>query len=84
VESPWPACDESVLRRIVQASFAQRRKTLRNNLKGIIDEGGLRALGIDPGARAETLELTQFIGIANAIGGREGAGAAHPATCGRP
>ncbi|RLA58517.1 MAG: 16S rRNA (adenine(1518)-N(6)/adenine(1519)-N(6))-dimethyltransferase, partial [Gammaproteobacteria bacterium] len=69
VESPWPACDETVLRRIVQASFAQRRKTLRNNLKGIIDEDGLEALGIDPGVRAETLELTQFIAIANAIGG---------------
>jgi 16S rRNA A1518/A1519 N6-dimethyltransferase RsmA/KsgA/DIM1 with predicted DNA glycosylase/AP lyase activity len=28
----------------------------------------LEALGIDPGARAETLELAQFIGIADAIG----------------
>jgi 16S rRNA (adenine1518-N6/adenine1519-N6)-dimethyltransferase len=83
-ESPWPTCNEAQLRRIVQASFAQRRKTLRNNLKGLIDSADLESLGIDPGARAETLELTQFIGIANAIGGREGAGAAHPATCGRP
>jgi len=77
VESPWPACDEVTLRRIVQASFAQRRKTLRNNLKGLIDGDGLEALGIDPGMRAETLELAQFIAIANATGGREGAGAAH-------
>jgi len=65
-ESPWPACDETVLRKVVQASFAQRRKTLRNNLKGLIDIEELMALGIDPGARAETLELTQFIEIANA------------------
>lgn len=63
--SPWPDCDETILRRIVQASFAQRRKTLRNNLKGLIDAQALEAIGIDPGARAETLELHQFIEIAN-------------------
>lgn len=63
--SQWPDCDETVLRRIVQASFAQRRKTLRNNLKGLIDAGALEAIGIDPSARAETLEIHQFIEIAN-------------------
>ena len=65
--SPWPACDEQHLRATVQAAFAARRKTLRNNLKALIDSNALEALGIDPGARAETLELTQFIAIANAI-----------------
>ena len=65
VKSPWPSCDEAVLRRIVQAAFAQRRKTLRNNLKGILDDGALEQLGIDPGARSETLELGQFIAMAN-------------------
>jgi 16S rRNA (adenine1518-N6/adenine1519-N6)-dimethyltransferase len=52
---------------VVQSAFAQRRKTLRNNLKGLIDVGRLEALGIDPGARAETLELQQFIDITNAV-----------------
>jgi 16S rRNA (adenine1518-N6/adenine1519-N6)-dimethyltransferase len=66
-ESPWPACDEAQLRKIVQAAFAQRRKTLRNNLKGLIDSPALEALGIDPGARAETLTLNQFIEITNSI-----------------
>ena len=51
----------------MKAAFAQRRKTLRNNLKGIIDSGQLEALGVDPGARAETLELATFIEIARAI-----------------
>ena len=64
--SPWQPCDEGHLRKLVQAAFAQRRKTLRNNLKGIIDSDKLVALGIDPGTRAETLELSQFIEIANA------------------
>lgn len=66
-ESPWPNCDPLRLRRLVQAAFAARRKTLRNNLKEIIDSSELEALGINPGARAETLELSQFIDIANAI-----------------
>jgi 16S rRNA (adenine1518-N6/adenine1519-N6)-dimethyltransferase len=66
-QSPWPECDEAQLRKVVQAAFAQRRKTLRNNLKGIIDTDSLAGLDIDPGARAETLELSQFIEIANAV-----------------
>jgi len=65
--SPWPACDVDRLRSVVQAAFAQRRKTLRNNLKGLIDTPALEAIGIDPAARAETLELVQFIEITNAI-----------------
>ena len=65
VESPWPDCDVAALRRVVQAAFAQRRKTLRNNLKGIIDDAALQALGIDPGARAETLALDKFVQLAS-------------------
>ncbi|MCB1706603.1 MAG: 16S rRNA (adenine(1518)-N(6)/adenine(1519)-N(6))-dimethyltransferase RsmA [Halioglobus sp.] len=66
-ESPWPQCSEPQLRQLVKAAFAHRRKTLRNNLKEIISSSQLEALGIDPGARAETLELTQFIEISNAV-----------------
>lgn len=77
-ESPWPACDPAALRSTVQAAFAQRRKTLRNNLKGLTTEDTLAALGIDPGARAETLELPDFIRLANALQGHdEGAGQGH-------
>jgi 16S rRNA (adenine1518-N6/adenine1519-N6)-dimethyltransferase len=65
--SPWPPCSEARLRALVKAAFAHRRKTLRNNLKEIIPSAQLEALGIDPGARAETLELTQFIEITNAL-----------------
>lgn len=66
-ESPWPSCEQEKLRKLLHAAFAQRRKTLRNNLKGIIDSTALEAMGIDPGVRAETLELSEFITIANAI-----------------
>jgi len=68
-KSPWPPCDEARLRQVVQAAFGQRSKTLRNNLKGLIDTTDLERLGIDPGTRAETLTLPQFIEITNAIHG---------------
>ncbi|MFL3654299.1 MAG: 16S rRNA (adenine(1518)-N(6)/adenine(1519)-N(6))-dimethyltransferase RsmA [Halioglobus sp.] len=66
-DSPWPDCNAPLLRKLVKAAFAHRRKTLRNNLKDIMDSAQLEALGVDPGARAETLELNQFIAITNAI-----------------
>jgi 16S rRNA (adenine1518-N6/adenine1519-N6)-dimethyltransferase len=62
--SPWPDCDAAALARIVKAAFAQRRKTLRNNLRGIADDAQLADCGIDPGARAETLSLAQYVALA--------------------
>ncbi|KGE03840.1 Dimethyladenosine transferase [Pseudohaliea rubra DSM 19751] len=70
-ESPWPACDVAALRATVQAAFAQRRKTLRNNLKALTTDDVLADLGIDPGARAETLELPDFIRLTNALSGSD-------------
>lgn len=66
-QSPWPDCDQMILLRLVQAAFAQRRKTLRNNLKGLLDDSQLSTLGIDPGARAETLTMDDFIALANTL-----------------
>ena len=45
---------------VVAAAFAQRRKTLRNTLRGVVDVDALAAAGIDPGRRAETLTLEEF------------------------
>ena len=53
--------------RIVAAAFAQRRKTLRNCLKGLVEPGQLLACGIDPAARAETVPVCAFVGLANAL-----------------
>lgn len=41
-------------------AFANKRKTLRNNFKGHLDEQQLSALQINPQARAETLSLEDF------------------------
>jgi len=48
---------------LVRQAFAQRRKTLRNNLKGLLDANTISATGIDPGRRAETLEPEDFIAL---------------------
>lgn len=48
---------------IVKAAFAQRRKTLRNTLKGLVTPETLRRHGVDPGRRAETLSLAEFAAI---------------------
>jgi 16S rRNA (adenine1518-N6/adenine1519-N6)-dimethyltransferase len=45
---------------VVAKAFSQRRKTLRNSLRGLVAEAGWQATGIDPQARAETLRPEQF------------------------
>jgi len=63
------AQDEALLEQVVGQAFGQRRKTLRNNLKGLIDDAGLAALGIDPGLRPENLSVAQYVSLANHLAG---------------
>jgi 16S rRNA (adenine1518-N6/adenine1519-N6)-dimethyltransferase len=49
---------------VVAAAFSQRRKTLRNALKAILSQEDIRAAGIDPGARAETIPAAGFAALA--------------------
>ena len=51
---------------LVMAAFGQRRKTLRNALAALLSAEQIRAAGIDPGARAETLSAAQFGQLAQA------------------
>jgi 16S rRNA (adenine1518-N6/adenine1519-N6)-dimethyltransferase len=66
---PHPAGDEGRLAKIVGAAFAQRRKTLRNALKGYFSAADLERLGIDPGLRAQDLGVAQFVRLADAPAG---------------
>jgi 16S rRNA (adenine1518-N6/adenine1519-N6)-dimethyltransferase len=59
--------DEALFARIVTAAFGQRRKTLRNALKSLADEEDLEREGIAPGARGETLSVSDFVRLANAL-----------------
>ncbi len=53
------------LERVTALAFNQRRKTIRNSLKSVIDADALTRIGIDPVWRAEGLSLAQFALIAN-------------------
>lgn len=52
---------------VVRLAFAQRRKTLRNNLKSVFTDEVLAACAIDPNRRAETLTLMEFCRLAEAL-----------------
>jgi len=52
---------------VVRAAFNQKRKTIRNSLKGVVDSGQIEATGVDPGARPETLSLDAFLNLAKTL-----------------
>jgi 16S rRNA (adenine1518-N6/adenine1519-N6)-dimethyltransferase len=54
---------------LVRAAFASRRKTLRNNMKGLLSAEQMLAVGIDPTRRAETLTLEEFATLARHLSG---------------
>ena len=57
-----------ILERVTEAAFGQRRKMLRQSLKGL--PGALEALdkiGIDPQRRAETLSVDEFVAVAREL-----------------
>jgi 16S rRNA (adenine1518-N6/adenine1519-N6)-dimethyltransferase len=49
---------------VVKAAFAQRRKTLSNALKQLLDSDAIRSADVDPKARAETLAPNDFVRLA--------------------
>ncbi len=64
---PHPAHDEAVFSSVVARAFSQRRKTLRNTLKGVITDADFTRLDINPGARAQELSVADFVRIADAV-----------------
>ncbi|WP_017460205.1 16S rRNA (adenine(1518)-N(6)/adenine(1519)-N(6))-dimethyltransferase RsmA [Dyella ginsengisoli] len=59
--------DPDAVHAVVKAAFAQRRKTLSNALRQLLDADSIRGAGIDPGARAETLAPGDFVRLAKAL-----------------
>ncbi len=57
--------DHESLKIIVRESFSQRRKTIRNALRKYLDESAIRNAGIAPENRAENLEVSDFVALAN-------------------
>jgi 16S rRNA (adenine1518-N6/adenine1519-N6)-dimethyltransferase len=57
----------SALERVTAAAFGQRRKMLRSSLKALGGVALCEAAGIDPNARAETIEVEGFLRLAGAV-----------------
>ncbi|MDE5641864.1 MAG: 16S rRNA (adenine(1518)-N(6)/adenine(1519)-N(6))-dimethyltransferase RsmA [Muribaculaceae bacterium] len=61
-------CDPALFKTVVKTSFGQRRKTIRNSLKGILPPG--KQLPPDsplPAMRPEQLSVEQFIELTNMV-----------------
>jgi len=57
-----------MLERVTEAAFGQRRKMLRQSLKGLPGAlDALASLGIDEQRRAETLSVAEFVAIARTL-----------------
>ncbi len=64
-ELPYPATSLKWLDRVCREGFNQRRKTVRNCYKSLLDVSVLEELGINPTSRPENLSLSQFVAMAN-------------------
>ena len=64
---PAAPADLKNLEAVTAAAFGQRRKMLRQSLKGLLPEGAIRAAGIDPAARPEHLGITELAALAQAL-----------------
>ncbi|MCF7201517.1 16S rRNA (adenine(1518)-N(6)/adenine(1519)-N(6))-dimethyltransferase RsmA [Pseudomonas oligotrophica] len=70
-ELPHPAKDPRLLERVVREAFNQRRKTLRNTLKGLLDAEAIAAAGVDGGLRPEQLDLAAFVRLSDQLALRQ-------------
>ncbi|HXY22107.1 MAG TPA: 16S rRNA (adenine(1518)-N(6)/adenine(1519)-N(6))-dimethyltransferase RsmA, partial [Burkholderiaceae bacterium] len=52
---------------VVTAAFSQRRKTLRNSLSRLLSEAQIKQAQVDPGERAETLDVAAFVRLAKCV-----------------
>jgi 16S rRNA (adenine1518-N6/adenine1519-N6)-dimethyltransferase len=59
--------DEQRFAEVVRRAFTQRRKTLRNSLRDLLDANQIAGAGVEPGARPETLGLAAFAALSNSL-----------------
>jgi len=64
---PVDVADINLLEKLVTQAFSQRRKTLRNTLKPLMNAEQIEAQGVDPRRRAETLSLGEFARLTNFV-----------------
>ena len=60
--------DPNILSKLTERGFGQRRKMLRQSLKGVTGAiEALEALGIEPTRRAETVSVAEWVALARAL-----------------
>ena len=64
-ELPVKIRDQGRFYELVTRAFSQRRKTLRNVLKGVLTAEEIATLGIDPNLRPENLSLADYAALSN-------------------
>jgi len=64
-QKPFIADNEKVFAEVVKQAFSQKRKTVRNTLKGWLTAEHIESCGINPTARAETISVEKFVELAN-------------------
>lgn len=52
---------------VVKQAFSQRRKTLRNSLKTLLDDEAWKRVDIDPHLRPEELNVEDYVKLSNAL-----------------
>ncbi len=62
-QAPVKIVDREAFALVVNTAFSKRRKTLRNSLRGLVDEAQIRTAGIDPIIRAEQLGVAEFAAL---------------------
>lgn len=58
--------DYRIFSKLVQCAFGQRRKTISNSLKSLLERNQISECEIDPGLRAENLSLADFAKLSRA------------------
>ncbi len=48
---------------LIKQAFSQRRKTLKNTLKGLYDPDEIKAAGVDPGKRPQEMSISDYISL---------------------
>lgn len=61
-------CDERLFKTVVKTSFGQRRKTIRNSVKGLLPAGTSVPESHLMGMRPEQLSVEEFVELTNLIG----------------
>ena len=62
--------DRALFAHVVRDAFGQRRKTLRNALSALCEDGDFETTGVRPSDRAEELPVAQFVALANHLANR--------------